>query len=240
MNPVTVLILCLMLGGVLGGCQDRQTSEKNGHVQPYAIGPRLTKAIPRKGNAPGTPPAPPLREDFEGAPKIRLFPRVGSFRPESGSEAVAFWRVYIDHLVRTSGPVPAPRRQSRVSWSLRSIRGLDSVGFFTPIAVEPGRRYQVRLKMKTDLPPGARAGVGVIEFDRFLWIGEQYPESIFRQHVLGIRPGVQIEGRHDWQALAFTFTAGARTHMVHLVFFREGTADRRAVYLDDIEISQHD
>ncbi|RMH95207.1 MAG: hypothetical protein D6681_13255 [Calditrichaeota bacterium] len=223
-------IVCLL---AVSGCKDtpQATFEQR---QRYTVGCHLQQTP--AASTDHSPPAPPLLEDFEGAPKMSLFPRIGSFRPESGDQGLPFWRTYIDHLRRTSGPVRLPHGNSQVCWSLRAVRGSASVGFFSPLAVKPGATYRVSMQIKTDLADGAKAGAGILEFDKFLWIGEQYPESVYRQHFQQAAPGGSVEGSHDWQPLDFSFTVGPNTRMVHLVLFREGPYDRQPVYFDDIRI----
>lgn len=180
------------------------------------------------------PPAPPIREDFEGEPKLSLFPRVGDFSPEeTDKEGQSYWLTFIDHLVRTSGPV---KGKNGTGFTLRGIKGIDSVGFFSPLAVHPDTGYRVTFRFWGNLPKGGQSGVGILEFDEFLWVGEQYPRSLSEKHFQRSQMGVQLTGKHDGTTRSFTFRTGPKTHMIHLVFFREGTPDRSPVIFDDIDI----
>ena len=180
------------------------------------------------------PPQPPLREDFQGEPQLALFPRVGNFQPPSGSERLPEWRAAIEQLVKVTGVAENQADGSR-GWVFRSINGTDLLGFFSPIAVKPGRNYQVTFKLIADLPAGASAGIGILEFDKFLWIAEQYTEETYTRHFRGAHEGRRLTGRgHGIQA--FAFSTGPETRMVHLVLFREGTHDDNSLMFDDIEI----
>lgn len=193
--------------------------------------------------APGqpVPPAPPILEDFEGPPVLPLFPRLGDYRPENeDQERLPYWHAYLDHLQRSSGivQVSVPLDKGGRVFSFRSVAGLDSVGFFSPLAVTPETTYRVSAHVHTALPEGGEAGIGVLEFDQFLWVAEQYPRSLATKHHTGTQPGLVLRGQHDWSAQSFTFTTGSRTRMVHLVFYREGTQDRTPVRIDDIRIEK--
>lgn len=181
------------------------------------------------------PPAAPLMEDFEGKPQLSLFPRLGSYRPEQDSDKLPFWNSYILHLQKTSG-VLRNEQSGNQFFTFRTIRGLDSVGFFSPLAVSPNTRYQVSLRLSVDLPPGGSAGVGVIEYDQFYWLAEQYPESFDQLHRTGNHTGIRLTESAAWQKLSFRFTTGPETHMIHLVLFREGEANRAPVLVDDIAL----
>jgi len=184
-------------------------------------------------------PKPPIHETFEKEPQLSLFPRVGDFQPPRGDERHPFWETFIDHFTRTSGLSRSPDEPPNHAWSFRSINTIDSVAFFAPVAVEPQARYTVSFRMQTDLPEGASAGVGILEFDQFLWIGEQYPEETQKEHLSAPATiGVKLEGKHSLDELQqFTFTTAPTTRMVHLVFFREGAHSRQAVLLDDVAIT---
>ncbi len=189
---------------------------------------------------PPKPPTPPLFENFEGEPQLSLFPRVGDYRPENDdSERLPYWGTFIEHVLKTSGVAKGVRdgAPSR-AFGFRSINTLDSIAFFTPLAVEPQTVYQVSFRLKADLPEGAMAGIGVLEFDEFLWVGEQYSESLALKHQTGVQEGVRISGKIDWEPTVFSFTTGPATRMIHLVFFREGKHDRLPVLWDDIAIEK--
>lgn len=186
------------------------------------------------------PPAPPVLETFDGEPRLSLFPRVGAFRPEDEDDvALPFWRTYIDHLTRISGVVqlPAPVGRGRV-FAIRSLDGLDSAGFFSPLAVEPETVYEVSSLVKADLPTGASAGLGILEFDDFVWLSEQFPRSLAEKRQVGAREGIRLEGTSGWRQVGFRFTTGPRTRMVHLIIFREGPESREPVLVDDIRMEK--
>lgn len=180
------------------------------------------------------PPRPPLREDFKGEPQLPLFPRVGEFQPPSGSERFAAWRASIQQLVKVTGVAENQADGSR-GWVFRSINTTDALGFFSPIAVKPGRIYQVTFKLLADLPAGASAGIRILEFDEFLWIAEQYTEETYTRHFRGAQEGRRLTGRgHGIQT--FAFSTGPETRMVHLFLFREGPHDDNSLMFNDIEI----
>lgn len=190
---------------------------------------------------PQKPPSPPLHEDFESAPRLSLFPRIGDFRPAAEeTERLAYWKTYLEHVTKTSGllEIPSPQQQAGRVFALRSVAKLESVGFFAPLAVLPERSYQVSLAVRTELPEGGVFGVGVLEFDRFLWAGEQYTKALIERHQTGLHPGLELRGHRPWNNYRFRFTTGPRTAMVHLVLYREGTGDRKPVLLDDIRVEE--
>ncbi len=86
-----------------------------------------------------------------------------------------------------------------------------------------------------EFPEGASAGIGVLEFDQFLWIGEQYSEETFKKHYRGVHEGRRVTGKPTGLQ-GFTFTTGPDTRMIHLVLFREGTHDRNSLMFDNISI----
>jgi len=183
-----------------------------------------------------TPPQPPISENFEGQPQLSLFPRIGDVRPEESTEEFRFWTSFIDHLNRTSGIAADNRPDSKRCWSLRSIGDLESVAFFAPLAVEPSTRYRISAQLKTNLPEGAAAGLGIIEFREFLWIGEQFTAAQMQQYGLRTTQGARLTGKNDWTEAAFDFETGPETRMVHLLLFRDGAKDREPVFFDDIAI----
>jgi hypothetical protein len=221
-------LLLLLLPLALSACEERRAAPL-----PEATG---TAAVAAEPELP--PPTPPMLENFDGEPQLSLFPRVGAFRPEDDDEeGGAFWLTYIDHLLRTSGAIQGAGLEGGRCWALRSLSGIDSVAFFSPLAVQPRTTYQVRFAFRGKLPPGGTAGIGIMEFDRFLWIGEQFPQSLQRQHQTGAHPGLSLSGSSDWAEHQFDFTTSGQTRMVHLLLFRDGAADRQhAVYFDDIVI----
>jgi hypothetical protein len=145
------------------------------------------------------------------------------------------WATFIDHIVRTSGPVKVG---DETRFAFRSLADLNSVGFFLPLAVKPETSYRVSFKLWANLPEGGESGAGILEFDEFLWIGYQYPRSLSEQHFLRAQPGVTLRGDHKGATQSFTFQTGPQTRMIHLVFFREGNPSRNSIAIDDIEIRE--
>ena len=181
------------------------------------------------------PPTPPLFEDFQGAPKLSLFPWAGDFRPADDSDRLPYWNTFIEHLVKVTG-VAEEQSSGRRGWTFRSIKTIDSVGFFSPLAVEPQSTYQVSFRLTTELPEGASAGIGILEFNQFLWIPSQYTEELHKKHYRGVHEGKRVTGTTS-DTHSFTFTTGPETHMIHVVLFREGAHDRNSLMFDDIEIT---
>ncbi|MHB1398366.1 MAG: hypothetical protein ACYDAI_04785 [Trichloromonadaceae bacterium] len=207
---------------------------------PAALQPPTPSAAEEPATAPPSPPMPPIFEDFQGQPQLSLFARVGDYRPEDhDSIALPFWRTYMDHLLKTTG-VGAPDDQSNRAFALRSIKGLDSVGFFSPLAVTPNTGYQVSVLARTQLPEGASAGVGILEYDEFIWLSEQYPQTLDEQHRRGQHAGIQLSGTSDWSEYRFRFTTGPQAGMIHLVIYRDGTPSRDPVLFDNIRIDRVD
>ncbi len=238
------LVLCLCALS-LGACSKEEApSPPTTASEQAAPGETPPPAAPATAPAPAedaalsdqTPPAPPIFEDFQGQPQLSLFPRVGDYRPEDEeTERLPFWLTFIDHLRRISGVVKADDDANR-AWSFRSIDTVDSIAWFAPLAVEPATSYKVSCRIRADLPEQASTGIGILEFDRFLWLGEQYPQSLFTEAHRATREGVRLSGSIDWRSEEFTFTTGPDTRMIHLVLFREGPQDRNAVLFDDIRV----
>ncbi len=180
-------------------------------------------------------PRPPVFEDFQGEPQLSLFPRVGDYRPENDSDRLPYWNTFIDHLVKVTGVAEEQATGNR-AWAFRGINSIDSAGYFSPLAVSPQTTYTVSFRIATDLAEGASAGIGILEFDKFLWIGDQFTESLYKEHYRGVQEGTRLSGTRPWQEKSFDFTTGPETHMIHLVLFREGEHDRNPVMFDDIRI----
>lgn len=179
-------------------------------------------------------PSPPVFENFQGEPQLSLFPRVGDYQPDPGSERHPYWRTFIDHLVKVTGVAENQENGSR-GWVFRSINSIDSLGYFSPLHVKPNQTYQVSFKLRAELHEEATAGIGVLEFDEFLWIGEQYTEETFKKHYRGVHEGRRLSGKPGGTQ-SFTFTTGPETNMIHLVLFREGPHDRNSIMFDDISV----
>ncbi len=231
MSRYLLLGLSLITIAALAACQQQEPS-----AQPATPAPAVSSAPAPVAPDP-VPPTPPIREDFEGEPQLSLFPRVGDFRPEDhDQEGLSFWATYIDHLSRTSGVLANKDNLKGHAFGFRSIKGVDSVGFFSPLAVEPGGDYRVGYRLWSTLSPGGTTGVGILEYDEFLFIPEQFPKSLSEKHFVKSQLGVKLTDDHDGKLQSFTFRVGPKTRMIHLVFFREGTPDRNPVVIDDIEI----
>lgn len=182
------------------------------------------------------PPAPPVYENFQGEPQLSLFPRAGDYRPADDSDRLPYWNTFIDHLVRVTGVAEEQATGNR-AWVFRSIDTIDSVGYFSPLNVAPGTAYQVSFTLAADLPEGATAGIGILEFDEFLWVPGQYTEDIFKQHFRRSHEGKRLTGKITGKH-SFTFTTGPDTRMIHVVLFREGAHDRNVVRFDDIKVEE--
>jgi hypothetical protein len=224
---MSMRILCLVLiSGLVLACQP-ENDQGPGKFQ----GPSPNAALQSQPD----PPAPPLLEDFESEPKLSLFPRIGDYRPEASDQLrLPFYNAYLEHLVRSAGVVELPGEGH--AFRMRSVARLDSVGFFSPIAVQPDTAYRISACFKTELPEDGRAGIGILEFDQFLWVSEQYPRSLAERHQTGMQEGLEISGVHDWQPQSFEIITGINTRMIHLVFYREGTDHRAPVLFDDVKI----
>ncbi|PLY00110.1 MAG: hypothetical protein C0623_07965 [Desulfuromonas sp.] len=181
------------------------------------------------------PPAPPLKETFDGQPQLSLFPRVGDYQPDTADERYPFWRTFIDHFIKVSGLLQNPETKNK-AWSFRGINTIDSVAWFSPVAVQPNGDYRISYKVKAELPEGAKTGIGILEFKEFLWIGEQYTEKTVEEYLLGSMIGIEISDDIDWEEKGFDLRTGPETNMIHLVFYREGEHSRKPVLIDDVEI----
>lgn len=226
----TVLLILLLFTLGLSGC-DRSTPDVK--TTQEATEQNTSSAADDR-----TPPTPPITETFEAEPQLSLFPRAGDVRPEETEERFPYWNTFIEHIIKTSGPANTGREENQRSWALRGIKTIDSVGFFSPLMVQPDSRYHVSFQIKTELIEGASAGIGVIEFSEFLWIGNQFTDAEMNSYGTGSQEGVRLTGTRDWEEQSFTFTTGPQTHMIHLIFFREGEHDRNPVLFDDIAIKQ--
>ena len=182
------------------------------------------------------PPKPPIFEDFQGPPQLSLFPRAGDFRPEDDSDRLPYWNTFIEHLIKVTG-VAEDQPTGNRAWAFRGIKTIDSVGFFSPLAVEPQSTYKISFKLTTELPEEASAGIGILEFNEFLWIPAQYTEELFQKHYRGIHEGIRVTGTTADQH-TFTVTTGPETHMIHIVLFREGAHDRNNLLFDDIAVDE--
>lgn len=231
---ITALVL---LGSLVfvSGCQKQEESPKTEAPPSTAAGPPSVTEEAKKGAE--TAPAPPIKEDFEGEPKLSLFPRVGDFRPEDNDkEGLSYWMTYIDHLSRISGVLVNKDATKGRAFGFRGIKAVDSVGFFSPLAVEPDRVYRFSYRLWSKLSPGGTTGVGILEYNEFLFIPEQFPKTLSEKHFQRSQLGIKLTDDHDGTVQEFSFRTGPKTRMIHLVFFREGTPDREPIVIDDIEI----
>lgn len=221
-----------LLAGILAGlilsigCSKQDTSDSAAPTTP------VSEAQP-------APPAPPITESFDDQPQLSLFPRTGSDRPEDGSEAFGYWNAFIDHILRTSGVAADSDKPGNRAWTIKGIKDLESIAFFSPLAVKPETTYQVGFDFKGELPKNSRAGVGILEFDQFLWIGDQFTLAQLKEHQTGANPGVTLTASQPWRHHDFTFTTSPRTGMIHVVLFHEGALDRtKSVWFDNLSISE--
>ena len=231
MRYLTAIILTLLLCLPLTGC-DMMENEQ-GVKQPRMYDYQRPGGPRDKDDR--VPPAPPIKETFDANPKLSLFPRVGDYQPDREDERFPFWKTFIDHFTKVSGLLQDPESENR-AWSFRTINTIDSVAYFSPVGVEPETAYRISYKVKAELPAEGTTGIGVLEFSKFLWIGEQYTEETTKEFLLGSQIGVELTGDIDWEEKEFILMTGPRTRMIHLVFFREGEHSRKPVLIDDIEI----
>lgn len=243
MRPfVTALVIALLSLS----CFACKPEDKSGGPQP-APGVQKGDEAASKGGEPKTtdtvppiPPGVPVTETFDKEPQLSLFARVASYRPAAeDSDGLGFWTTYIDHIQRTSGMRPKIGRDNSNGWVIQGIKGLSSIAFFAPLAVKPVTRYHVSFDFKGDLPQGATAGVGALEFKEFLWIGEQFTEEQVKEYQSGAFAGVTLKNKNNWKNHSFDFTTSPRAGMVHLIIYRDGNMDReKPVFFDNIAITE--
>lgn len=102
--------------------------------------------------------------------------------------------------------------------------------------MKPNNTYIVSFKLKAELPEKATAGLGILVFNEYLWIGEQYTESRHKGHYREAHESIRLTGTADWEEHRFSFTTGPGAWMIHLVLFRERAHDRSGVLFDDLRI----
>jgi hypothetical protein len=248
MRTLIFASLCLSLFFV-SGCQEEvqqpvetppQSTQKNeeGAKELITVSGQATSLEEKSSQAEQSdqePPKPPIFEDFQGEPKLSLFPWAGEFRPADESDRLPYWSTFIEHLIKVTR-VAEEQSSGNRGWTFRSINTIDSVGFFSPLAVEPQSTYHVSFELTTELPEGASAGVGILEFNQFLWVPSQYTEELHNNHYRGVYEGIRVTGTTS-DSHSFTFTTGPETHMIQVVLIREGTHDRNSLMFDDIEIT---
>ena len=190
-------------------------------------------------DAEATPPGIPVSESFDREPQLSLFARVAAYRPaDNDSEGLGFWTTYIDHIQRTSGMRPKSGRDESNGWIIHGIKGVSSVSFFAPLAVKPATRYHVTFDFKGNLPQEASAGVGVLEFKKFLWVGEQFTEELSKEYQSGSFAGITLKNKNEWKQHSFDFTTSPQAGMIHLILHRDGVMDReKPVFFDNIAVT---
>jgi hypothetical protein len=241
-----ILVTLFLTIFIVTGCQEETPETVETSPQPAQEALGESKETPNVDQEPiateqqqqeeQKPPMPPIFEDFQGTPQLSLFPRAGDYRPEDESDRLPYWNTFIEHLVKVTGVIEEQTTGNR-EWAFRSINTIDSVGFFSPLSVVPQTEYHVSFKLTSELAEGASAGIGILEFNEFLWVPAQYTEELFNQHYRGVHDGKRLSGETKGEQ-AFTFTTGPDTRMIHLVLFREGTHDRNNVIFDDIGIEE--
>jgi hypothetical protein len=226
-TAVTIAFLCL-------SCFSCKSEEKAASPPP-AVAKGLEAPMPE--TAP-TPPSIPVTETFDREPQFSLFARVAAYRPaDADSEALDVWTNDIDHIQRISGMRPKSGRDNSHGWVLHGIKEMSSVAFFAPLAVKPATRYHVSFDFKGELPKGAGAGISVLEFTEFLWIGEQFTEALSKKYQSGAFPGKGVKSKGDWQKYSFDFTTSPQAGMIHLILYRDGNMDSvEPVFFDNIAI----
>jgi hypothetical protein len=187
-----------------------------------------------------TPPGVPVTETFEREPQLSLFARVAAYRPpDTDSADLGVWTMDIDHIQRTSGMRPGSGRDNSNGWMMQGIKGMSSVAFFAPLAVKPTTRYHVSFDFKGDLPKDGSAGIRVLEFKEFLWIGEQFTEALSKKYQSGAYPCIAVKRKSDWLNYSFNFTTSPQAGMVHLVLYRDGNMDvEHPVFFDNIAMTE--
>ncbi|PKN12147.1 MAG: hypothetical protein CVU69_09420 [Deltaproteobacteria bacterium HGW-Deltaproteobacteria-4] len=223
------IVLCL-------SCLACKSEEKAVELSPAAV--KVPEAA--RAEAEPTPPAIPVTETFEREPQFSLFARVGAYRPtDDDSESLGVWTTDIDHIQRTSGMRPESGRDNSHGWVIHGIKEMSSISFFAPLAVKPATRYHVSFDFKGELPKGGGAGISVLEYTEFLWIGEQFTEVLSKKYQSGSFPGKGVKSRLDWQNYSFSFTTSPQAGMIHLILYRDGNMDgEKQVFFDNIAITE--
>ena len=236
---LALLSSCLLL---LWGCDAPPTSGSlatgpGRGDQPSASAAATAATEPEEATNKPKPPTPPLAENFDGDPQLSIFPRVGKARPDpADSQQTGIWAAYIDHLLRTSAVAPREPGSPDRALTFKGFQGIESLGFFSPLAVVPGTRYTVSFSARGELGDSAGAGIGLLEYREFLWIGQQFTEEELGKYLTGTNTGARMQSSNDWQDYQFSFTAGPDTRMIHLIFYLDGENDNRPVFFDNIRI----
>ncbi len=244
MKVLSIILLLLSLLACQSQTDEKQNKTAKVDAPTQVESGQETPQEPQENSAkkpptPPSPPSPPIFENFQARPQLSFFPRAGAFRPANDDkEGLQYWRTYIEHLMRTSGPIKPEPDGDNIAFGFRAIKGLESVGVFSPLAVKPNTTYEVSVVISCDLTEDASAGIGLLEFKEFLWIGEQFSEEMAKEHQIGAQKGITLSGKIENQAKNFTFTTGPQTEMIHLIFFRDGAQDRNPVLIDDIAIDE--
>jgi hypothetical protein len=238
---LAVILLTLFSTMILSGCQSKEESVATPEQEtaPQVIQSTTAQDQQQEETTePPTPPTPPITETFEETPQLSFFPRVVDYQPEpDDTERLPYWRSFMEHVIKTSGVRIVSKEPANRALLIKSLDSIDSVAFFTPLAVQPGASYQVGFTFKGAIPEGGRAGIAALEFSEFLWIGEQFTESQAKQYQVGVIKGKDMKGSEEWQEQNYRFTVGPKTKMIHLVFYRDAEDGKRPVFFEDISIT---
>jgi hypothetical protein len=127
-------------------------------------------------------------------------------------------------------------KNDSVGLVINGIKGLSSVGYSTPIIVEPSRNYRVEFWMKSGMGNDEEGGVGYLEYDTLIPTRQQLTQVENARHIVGGEDSVRIKGEHGWKKFTFDFTTGPESEMVHVFFYREGDPGPGPLIFDDISI----
>lgn len=234
-TAITIVLFCLSCFA----CKSEEKTTPQLPVKAPQEESANKKADAKGVEAAPAPPGVPVSETFDREPQLSLFPRVATFRAaDDDKENIALWTTYIDHIQRTSGMRPKNGRDNSNGWSIHGIKGVSSVSFFAPLAVKPSTRYRVTFDFKGDLPQKASAGIGILEFKEFLWIGQQFTEKLSKEYQSGAFAGIDLKGRNNWKNHSFDFTTSPQAAMIHLILYYDGSSDReKPAFFDNISIS---
>jgi len=234
---LTLLLGCGLLA--LTAC-DSPPAPPASTTKPVATAAKESLAAPEQPTGDSEqprPPAPPLNENFDGDPQLSIFPRVGEVRPDpADSQQTGIWAAYIDHLLRTSAIAPGEGGSKDRALTFKGFQGVESLGFFAPLAVKPATRYTISFDCRGDLAEGVNAGIGVMEYREFLWIGEQFTRSENEKYLVGRQEGARAQGSKTMQNYQFSFQTGNETRMIHIVLYLDGMNGNNPVFFDNIRI----
>lgn len=234
---VTIVLLCL--SGVACRSEDK-TAPLSTPIAPQEEQEADKRPETKATDQAATPPGIPVTESFDREPQLSLFARVARYRPSNDDrEGLGSWTNQIDLIQRTSGMRPKSGRDDSNGWVIHGIEGISPVSFFAPLAVKPATRYHITFDFKGDFPQGASAGVSILEFKEFLWIGNQFTEELNQKYQSGATAGITIKSKGDWQRHSFFFTTSPQTGMIHIILSRDGVMDEeKPVFFDNITINE--